>query len=348
VFKPDQSELRGLPHSPEPLVTIDQQGSTIRWSLTGAPGESWTYPTDGSSSRRREGDISYNSQAKWEGAALLINTIVSAPRDSYTIADHWKLSRNGNRLTIERQIIRHSGETESTLVYDREGTSISPAQVTSAAPGLQTPQPQPAPAAEYRIATGTRLPLRLINSVSTRHSVPGDRVYLETVYPILDHGRIVIPPGSYVIGSLTEVKRAGRVKGKSELYLRFDSLTLPNGTTRDFRARMSGMDDNSKGTLDRNEGKVEGESGKGSDARTVATTTAVGTSVGAIAGSATGHLGMGAGIGAAAGAAAGLAGVLATRGPDAVLDRGSTVEMVLDRDLTFTAAELDPVRSQAH
>ena len=44
---------------------------------------------------------------------------------------------------------------------------------------------------------------------------------------------------------------------------------------------------------------------------------------------------MGAGIGAAAGAAAGLIGVLATRGPDAVLARGSTVEMVLDRPVQF-------------
>jgi type IV secretion system protein VirB10 len=34
-------------------------------------------------------------------------------------------------------------------------------------------------------------------------------------------------------------------------------------------------------------------------------------------------------------------GVLLTRGPDAVLAKGSTVEMVLDRNLTFTNEELD-------
>ena len=44
---------------------------------------------------------------------------------------------------------------------------------------------------------------------------------------------------------------------------------------------------------------------------------------------------------ALAGAAAGLMGVLLTRGQDVVLARGTTVEMVLDRDLEFTAAELD-------
>ena len=57
---------------------------------------------------------------------------------------------------------------------------------------------------------------------------------------------------------------------------------------------------------------------------------------------------MGAGIGAAAGAAAGLVGVLFTRGPEAVLAKGSTLEMVLDRPVQFEAADLDfsnsPVR----
>jgi type IV secretion system protein VirB10 len=50
---------------------------------------------------------------------------------------------------------------------------------------------------------------------------------------------------------------------------------------------------------------------------------------------------MGAGIGAAAGATAGLIGVLVTRGPDAVLARGTTMEMVLDRPIGFTQSDLD-------
>jgi hypothetical protein len=50
---------------------------------------------------------------------------------------------------------------------------------------------------------------------------------------------------------------------------------------------------------------------------------------------------VGAGIGAAAGATAGLVGVLLSRGPDAVLARGTSVEMVLDRQLEFTENEID-------
>jgi type IV secretion system protein VirB10 len=50
---------------------------------------------------------------------------------------------------------------------------------------------------------------------------------------------------------------------------------------------------------------------------------------------------LGAGIGAAAGATAALIGVLVTRGPDAVLAKGTTVEMVLDRQLSYDEAELN-------
>jgi type IV secretion system protein VirB10 len=172
-------------------------------------------------------------------------------------------------------------------------------------------------------------------------------VYLETAFPIMANGRMVIPPGSYVAGTITQVKRPGRVKGRGELYVRFDSLTLPNGVTRDFRARIGGLDGRASEELDRSEGKIKSEGNKGGDARTVGEATAAGTSVGVIAGSVAGRAGMGAGIGAAAGAAAGLVGVLLSRGPDAVLAKGSTLEMVLDRTLEFRAEELDfgmPVR----
>ena len=91
-----------------------------------------------------------------------------------------------------------------------------------AAPAPTDSQAQSAPEVEeaktvqvqisgYVVDTGTKVPLTLINSVSTKHSVEGDRVYLQTVYPIMVNGRIVIPPGSYVAGTVTEVTaRAGQ------------------------------------------------------------------------------------------------------------------------------------------
>jgi type IV secretion system protein VirB10 len=199
-----------------------------------------------------------------------------------------------------------------------------------------------APAADgYTLNAGTKVPLSLINSVSTKQSIEGDRVYLETAFPILANGRIVIPVGSWVAGTVTEVKRPGRVKGRGELYIRFDTLTLPNGVTRDLRSRMDGMDASSTGELDRAEGKVRSEGNKAGDLKTVAETTGAGASVGAIAGSAMGHGMAGLGAGAAAGLAGGLIYVLASRGPDAVIAKGSTVEMVLDRSIAFNAIDID-------
>jgi hypothetical protein len=198
-----------------------------------------------------------------------------------------------------------------------------------------------APAADYVIAPGTRIPLGLINSVSTKNAAEGDRVYLETVFPIMNNGRIVIPPGSWVSGTVTEVKRPGRVKGRGELYLRFDALTLPNGVTRDFRARLSGIDGRGSEEFNKAEGKIQSEGNKAGDARTIAETSAAGATLGLIAGGANQHLAMGGGIGAAVGATAGLMAVLLTRGPDAVLAKGSTIEMVTDRPLQFQKSEID-------
>jgi len=202
-------------------------------------------------------------------------------------------------------------------------------------------QERGAGAPEYTVTAGTRVPLSLINSVSTKHSVVGDRVYLQTVFPILVNNRIVIPPGSYVAGTVTEVKRPGRVKGRGELWVRFDSLTLPNGVTRDFRARVGGVDGLSNEELDKAEGKVRSERNIGGDARTIGEAAAAGASVGVIAGAATSHYGMGTAIGAGAGAAAGMIGVLLSRGPDAVLAKGNTIEMVLDRPVDFNEADLN-------
>ncbi len=208
--------------------------------------------------------------------------------------------------------------------------------------GLMTAQDgAPAKPAMFTVEQGTKVPLSLINTISTKHSAVGDRVYLETSFPILAGGRIVIPVGSYVAGTVTLLKRPGRAKGRGELYVRFDSLTLPNGVTRDFRARIATLDGDAAGELDKSEGVVRSEGNKAGDAKVVGETAIAGASIGGIAGSAAGHVAMGAGIGAATGAAAGLIGVLATRGPDAVLAKGSSVEMVLDRNVSFSEEELN-------
>ena len=196
------------------------------------------------------------------------------------------------------------------------------------------------PAASITIPEGTHIPLVLINSISTKHAAPGDRIYLESVYPVVVDGRIVIPPGTYVSGSVTSAKRPGRLKGRGELFLRFEQMILPNGIIRDLIGRVGALDGRSPEGFDRDEGKITSESNKGGDARTIGETSAAGASIGVIAGAAGRRAGFGAAVGAAAGAAAGLAGVLLSRGPDAILEKGTQLDMVLARNLFFTEEEL--------
>ncbi|HLY16968.1 MAG TPA: hypothetical protein VKR61_07070 [Bryobacteraceae bacterium] len=186
---------------------------------------------------------------------------------------------------------------------------------------------------EIVIAAGTKIPLSLVNSLNTRHTGEGDRVYLETAFPVTQQGRIVIPKGSYVSGTVTEVKRAGRMRGKAELFLRFDSLILPNGVTREFRSRLDNADGQD---VERQEGKIRGEGNKAGDVKTVGEAAGAGASIGAIAG----RSAMGAGVGAIGGAAIGVAAVLLSRGPDVILPKGTTLEMVLDRELRYAPAEV--------
>jgi hypothetical protein len=342
-----RSDMRNLPASPDPFLKVEQSGTALTLfasSQENAAPTISTYPLDQRTEKRQAGNITTSTMTKWEGAALLVNTLVSGPQN-YTVMERWMRSRDGNTLTITRTIVRISGESESVLVYENPAAAVLtlPARQERAAVG-QAVIPDAAQDAteEYMVQTGTRMLLRLVNAVNTKHTVAGDRIYLETALPVFVNGHLVIPRGSYVNGTVIESQRAGRVKGKSALNLRFDSLTLPNGVTRDFRSRLGSAD--VSGNLDRSEGKIKGEGNKGGDARTVGKTTAAGAGIGSIAGAASGHLGMGAGIGAAAGAAAGLAGVLGSRGPDVVLPAGTTVELVLDRELRFTNAELRRVQ----
>jgi hypothetical protein len=371
-------ELGSLPESPAATLEIDHRSGTIRCtsSVAGRAPLVFDFTTDGKEKRTKSGATSLISVAKWEGSALLVNTIVNSPSGAYTQMDRWTISRDGTTLSIGREVVRATGRAEATLIYGKPGlaTKVLPAtpvpmttppalrqaelsnnpgdtparvlkpNVPSNPPGVSPdsvkPAPQPQRPALYAVKPGTQIPLVLINSVSTKQSAEGDRVYLATTFPVLVDGRIVIPPGSYVAGTLTFVKRPGRVRGRGELYLRFDSLTLPNGVTRDFRSRPDALDAETKGELDRSEGNIKSEGTKGTDVRTIGETAAAGASVGAIAGSAAGRPGLGVGMGAAGGAAAGLMAVLLTRGPDLVLARGSSLEMVLDRELVFAGEDL--------
>jgi hypothetical protein len=214
-----------------------------------------------------------------------------------------------------------------------DGPQVSPPPpVAPAQPAAK--QAAPMPADIIKIPAGTRLGVVLDNGISTRGAKPGDSVYFHTSFPITQNNRIVIPVGSYLRGELVESKRPGKVKGRGEFRMKLDTLIFPNGYTVDLNAVPRSGDSGGKSTVDQ-EGTVQGASGKGQDVKTAAETTATGAGIGAIADGA-----RGAGIGAGIGGLAGLGAILLTRGPEAELPRGSTLDIVLERDLSLDANQI--------
>lgn len=202
-------------------------------------------------------------------------------------------------------------------------------QMDAPAPAAPRPAAQRAPGRRLLVPAGTRLAVVLENGISTRSAKAGDSLYFHTAFPVTQNNQVVIPVGSYLRGSLLESKRPGRIKGHGEFRLRLESLILPNGYTVDLLAAPRSADTGGKETTD-SEGKVTGEGGKGKDVGTVATTTVTGAGIGAIAGG-----GKGAGIGAGIGGLVGLGAILLTRGPEAQLPRGTTMDIVLERELAL-------------
>jgi type IV secretion system protein VirB10 len=175
------------------------------------------------------------------------------------------------------------------------------------------------------VPAGTVIPISLTNRITTKHAKDGDGVYGRTVFPITINNKIVIPEGSHVRGKVSQIRKPGRVKGKGELTLTFQTLVLPNGTTLPIYTSLGSVGGAGERT---GEATVQGDSNKGDDAKTVGTTATQGALIGVIA-----DRGRGAAVGGGIGAAAGTAAVLLTRGKDLVLEPGTTIEIVLDRPL---------------
>src|SRR5215813_10621501 len=90
------------------------------------------------------------------------------------------------------------------------------------------------------VPAGTVIPVSLTSRISTKYAKDGDGIYGKTAFPITVDNKIVIPEGSSVRGKITEVKRPGRVKGKGELTLSFQTLVLPSGFTIPLYSSLGG------------------------------------------------------------------------------------------------------------
>lgn len=160
------------------------------------------------------------------------------------------------------------------------------------------------------LPAGTELKLRLLDSVGTERNEVGDRFRCEVAEPVVREGRVVIPRGAVVWGEITGLKRAGRIRGRSELVLVFRSLELPEGAEVPLEGVLVGVEELQRERVEPTvEGTLRSTADHGEDARKVGLAAGIGALIGLLTGG-----GGGAQKGAVIGAAGGVAGVLATKG----------------------------------
>jgi type IV secretory pathway VirB10-like protein len=199
---------------------------------------------------------------------------------------------------------------------------------------------QPNVKQELVIPAGTKVPVALKHAISTRATREGDAVYAETTFPVVENGRVLIPAGTYVQGRISHIKQAGRIKGRAEVLMHFTTLIYPSGYT----VLLPGAVDNAPGVdktrVKDNEGTIRADSQKGEKIATAASTAATGTVIGAASAGGKGAL-VGAGIGGAVGTAIGML----SRGNDVKLEAGTTIEMVIQRDVPVNPDQVPRVTS---
>jgi type IV secretion system protein VirB10 len=185
------------------------------------------------------------------------------------------------------------------------------------------------------IPVGTQIPLTLKQAISTKTAKDGDTVYAEVAFPYVVDERIVIPAGTYIQGKVERVQRGGHIKGRAEVLIHFTSMIYPNGYTVMLGGSVENTPGAEKTSMKDSEGTIRQDSDAGKKAKEAAGGATTGAVIGAIADGAKGA-GIGAGIGGAAGVAVGML----SRGADVRLERGTSIEMEIQREVTVDASRI--------
>ena len=188
------------------------------------------------------------------------------------------------------------------------------APVVAAAPATA---PQADSAQKYTIPAGTRLLVRMIDSVDSRRNHVGDRFRASLETNLEADGVIVVPRGTEVVGRLAEAKDAGRLSGHSDLKLELTDIRVGDELV----------------PIVTGEYELAGKNRGGNTAAKTGGGAAIGAVIGAIAGG-----GRGAAIGAGVGGGAGATINIVTKGEQVKVPSETMIEFRLDQPLTTKPA----------
>jgi len=192
---------------------------------------------------------------------------------------------------------------------------ISTATLTTILAGAATPMPQ-APT-RVTVPAGTRILIRMIDSVDSEKQKPGYRFTASLETNLQVDNTVVAPRGTTLYGRLTTAQAAGRMSGGAELTLELTDIVI-NGTASPLLT--STYEVRSQGQGSKTAKRVVGGAG-------------LGALIGGVAGG-----GKGAAIGAAAGAATGTAVAAGTKGKQVSVPSESLLEFRLQQAVTLPVA----------
>jgi hypothetical protein len=196
--------------------------------------------------------------------------------------------------------------------------AVPPPPATEPAKPVE-PQPEPPRVPQFEeviLPSSSVIGLQLETSLSSERARLEDRVDARVSRDVMAAGRVAIPAGSRMIGSVIEIDKGGKVKTPAHIGIRFHTLVLADGTQVALRTE----------PIFRN-----AESPAGSSAKKIGGATVAGAILGGILGG-----GKGAAIGAAAGAGGGSAAVMAGDRAAVNLPAGSFVNATLSSPATIT------------
>ena len=216
-----------------------------------------------------------------------------------------------NRLRVSRRIFLENRNETITVnsVYDKIDSVARWSNVNNGNyPGNNTGGNY-----DFYIPNGTRIEATLRNNIDTRTSQVGDRFTMNVTSPFQYRGAIIE-------GRVASVERSGRLTGRANVSLDFDTIRLTNGQTYRFAGLIDAVHPlNGDNVSINNEGAIRDSN----QTTTTATRAGIGAAVGAIIGAIAGG-GQGAAIGAAVGAGAGAGSVLIQGRDNIELSNGST------------------------
>ena len=303
------SLLRRL--DPPQMLAIDRRGNTVTIASTRAP--QINFVADGREQvETTQRGRTIRVRASLSGDTLTINRTGERENDFIVTFDP---TNNGQQLLVTRTLYsdRVSQPVMVRTYYDRV-SDVAQLNIYDTNREDVNVGGSGAAVGSFIIPNGTQIVAVLNNDLSTQTVREGDRFTMTVRSP----GQF---EGATIDGTVTAVSRSGRITGRSEMTLDFESIRLRNGQSYSFAGILEGVR-----TADGEVVRVDNEGAvRDSDqTKTTVTRTAIGTAVGAIIGAIAGG-GKGAAIGAAIGAGAGAGSVYVQGRDDLQLNAGTEV-----------------------